>query len=71
MLVEWKLEDLLILKECVSISQQIFFHKRFGMMVGREFSILQNIRIWKGRMDRHLKIERSDFKVNKIAIKAV
>lgn len=41
------------------------------MVVGREFSILQNIRIWKGRMERHLKIERSDFKINKIAIKAV
>lgn len=41
------------------------------MVVGREFSILQNIRIWKGRMKRHLKIERSDFKMNKIAIKAV
>lgn len=41
------------------------------MVVGREFSILQNIRIWKGRMERQLKIEKSDFKINKIAIKAV
>lgn len=41
------------------------------MVVRREFSILQNIRIWEGRMERHLKTERSDFKINKIAIKVV